>query len=57
VNDKPVLLKGTLFTALFKVDSPAKQPPQGPSPPVPDPLKEYTGQGMFNTTNRKFKGV
>src|SRR5262245_41468941 len=53
---KPVLLKGSNFTAKFEVQSPAKQPPPGPGSPIPDPTPQYTGKGMFMTTNTKFRG-
>ncbi len=52
-----VILKGSMFEAEFKVDSPAQQPPPGPGGPTPDSKKKYAGQGMFITTNRKFTGV
>ena len=54
---KPVLLKGLLFQAKFEVQNPAKQPPPGPGSPIPDATPQYSGQGMFNTTNVKFKGT
>ena len=54
---KLVLLKGLLFTAKFEVQSPAKQPPPGPGSPIPDPTPQYSGQGMFITTNTLFQGV
>lgn len=50
---KTVLLKGSLFTAKFEVQSPAKQPPPGPGAPIPDATPQYSGQGQFVTTNRK----
>ena len=50
---KAVLLKGTMFTAKFEVQSPAQQPG---APPVPDSTLSYTGQGTFITTNLKFSG-
>jgi hypothetical protein len=53
---KPVLLKGSMFTAEFQVQSPAQQPPPGPGSPIPDSTPKYTGQGMFMTTNMKFQG-
>jgi hypothetical protein len=53
---KPVLLKGSVFTAKFEVQSPAKQPAP-PGPPVPDATPQYSGQGMFVTTNSKYQGV
>jgi hypothetical protein len=56
-GDKPVLLKGTQFTAKFEVQSPAQQPPPGPGSPIPDPMSQYSGHGMFVTTNTKFKGT
>jgi hypothetical protein len=54
---KPVLLKGGNFTAKFEVQSPAKQPPPGPTPPIPDATPQYSGSGMFLTTNTKFRGT
>ncbi|MBL9007647.1 MAG: hypothetical protein JNJ46_25545 [Myxococcales bacterium] len=56
-GQKAVLLKGNLFSAVFSVQTPAKQPPPGPGSPIPDPTTEYFGQGMFSTTNRKFTGA
>lgn len=53
----PVLLKGGQFTAKFEVQSPAQQPPPGPGPPMPDSTTEYSGNGMFVTTNTKFQGT
>ncbi|HZF48940.1 MAG TPA: hypothetical protein VE093_09840 [Polyangiaceae bacterium] len=54
---KAVLLKGRQFTAKFEVQSPAQQPPPGPGPPIPDPTPQYSGNGMFVTTNMQFKGT
>ena len=54
---KKMLLKGGNFTAKFEVQSPAKQPPPGPGPPIPDATANYSGNGMFVTTNAKFVGV
>ncbi len=51
---KPVLLKGSNFTAKFEVQSPAQQPT--PTGPVPDGTPQYSGSGMFITTNAKFQG-
>ncbi len=53
---KAVLLRGTTFTAKFEVMSPAMQPPPGTSPPIPDSTTQYSGSGMFVTTNATFKG-
>ncbi len=53
---KAVLLKGGSFTARFEVQSPAKQPPPGPGSPIPDSTPNYSGTGMFMTTNTKFRG-
>jgi hypothetical protein len=53
---KAVLLKGATFTAKLEVQSPAQQPPPGPGPPVPDSTTQYSGKGMFVTTNAKFTG-
>jgi len=54
---KPVLLKGGNFTAKFEVQNPAKQPPTGPGSPIPDATPQYSGSGMFVTTNAKFQGA
>ena len=54
---KAVLLKGGNFTAKFEVQSPAHQPPPGLGSPIPDSMTEYSGSGMFVTTNSKFKGT
>jgi hypothetical protein len=51
------LLLGGTFTARFKVDVPAQQPPPGAGSPVPDAAPEYFGTGFFLSTNRKFKGL
>jgi hypothetical protein len=51
-----VLLKGGSFTARFEVQNPAKQPPAGPGAPIPDATPEYSGSGVFVTTNTKFEG-
>jgi len=53
---KAVLLKGAQFTAKFEVQSPAKQPAP-PGPPIPDATPQYSGRGMFITTNTKFTGT
>ncbi len=54
---KAVLLTGGSFTAKFEVQSPAKQPPPGPGPPIPDATPQYSGNGLFITTNMKFQGT
>lgn len=56
-DGKYVLLVGGTFTARFKVQSPAQQPPPGPGAPIPDATPEYSGSGSFVTTNTKFKGL
>jgi len=53
---KAVLLKGGNFTATCEVQRPAKRPPPGPGPPMPDATPQYSGQGMFVTTNTTFRG-
>ena len=53
---KAVMLKGNNFIAKFEVQNPAKQPPPGPGSPIPDPTPQYSGNGMFITTNTKFQG-
>lgn len=53
---KPVLLKGSTFTAKFEVQSPAQQiTPAGAT--VPDATPQYSGSGNFLTTNTKFRGT
>jgi hypothetical protein len=54
---KAVLLKGGHFTAKFEVQSPAQQPPPGPGSPIPDSTAQYSGSGMFITSNSKFRGT
>ncbi|MCA8991594.1 MAG: hypothetical protein KDA88_06425 [Planctomycetaceae bacterium] len=54
-GNKPILLKGQMFTAKFEVQSPAQQPPPGPGTPIPDATPQYSGQGMFVTTNMKLR--
>lgn len=56
-GDVTVLLVGGTFTARFRVESPAQQPPPGPGPPRPDPTLRYPGSGRFITSNTKFRGV
>ncbi len=53
---KAVLLKGGNFTAKFEVQTPAEQPnPTGE--PLPDATPQYSGSGIFVTTNVKFQGL
>src|SRR6476660_2379823 len=52
---RAVIVKGSTFTAVFEVQTPAQQPPKGPTPPVPDATPQYSGNGSFITTNTKFK--
>jgi hypothetical protein len=54
---KAVLLKGGTFTATFEVQTPAQQPPPGPGAPIPDTTTQYSGNGMFITTNIKVQGT
>lgn len=54
---KPVLLRGSAFTASFEVQDPAKQIPPSGGPPVPDPTPMYSGTGKFITTNTLFQGT
>lgn len=54
-GDKAILLKGSSFTAKFEVQSPAMQPPPGPSSPIPDATTQYSGSGSFVTTNTTVK--
>ena len=55
-SKKPVLLKGSMFTAKFQVATPAQQPAP-PGPPIPDASPTYSGTGMFITTNMTVKGT
>ncbi|MBT9314476.1 hypothetical protein [Leptothoe spongobia] len=50
---KPILLKGSLFTAKLEVQQPAVDPSTGAS----DPNPQYPGNGTFETTNDKWKGT
>lgn len=54
---KQIILKGSKFIAVFEVQAPAKQPPPGPGPPIPDATPKYMGNGNFVTTNLKFKAT
>lgn len=49
----PVLLKGSTFTASFRVATPAQVP--GP-PPTPDPTPLYQGTGSFVNSNQSVTG-
>ena len=53
---KAMLLKGSNFTAKFEVQTPAQDPSPAPAPPIPDATPQYSGSGMFVTTNVKFQG-
>jgi hypothetical protein len=48
-NGKPILIKGTKFTATFTVTTPATQ--STPGGPVPDPVLTKPGTAEFITTN------
>jgi hypothetical protein len=52
---KEVIVKGSTFKAVFEVQTPAQQPPKGPTPALPDATPQYSGDGSFITTNAKFK--
>lgn len=54
---KNIILKGAQFIAVFEVQTPAQQPPKGPTPPIPDATPKYMGNGSFITTNLKFKAT
>lgn len=55
ISGKAVLLKGTIFTAKFEVQSPAQQPS---TPPVTDPNVQYPGgTGSFQTMNQTWRGL
>lgn len=51
-SQKPVILKGSMFTAQFQVTTPASQPSAGF-----DPVPLYTGTGQFVTSNVRSKGI
>ena len=51
---KSVLLKGSIFTARFEVQSPAQLPPPASTP---DATPLYSGTGTFITTNTKWQGT
>ncbi|WPV01750.1 hypothetical protein SNE26_08195 [Mucilaginibacter sp. cycad4] len=51
-SGKYIILKGSVFTAKFEVQSPAKDLAV---PPKPDPLSQYSGSGNFISTNIKVK--
>lgn len=53
-GNKPIIIKGSAFNAVFEVQSPAQQP-NPPGPPVPDSKIKYKGNGNFKTTNTKWK--
>lgn len=53
-NGKPLILKGATFTAKFEVQSPAQMPPPASTP---DGAPQYTGTGMFVTTNMKWRAT
>ncbi|GGH06722.1 hypothetical protein [Mucilaginibacter phyllosphaerae] len=52
-SGKAVILKGSMFTAKFEVQSPAKDPSIPTAPPKPDVMSEYTGFGSFVSFNVK----
>jgi hypothetical protein len=54
---KALILVGGQFEAVFRVSSPAMQPPPGTAPPLPDATPEYSGKGMFITTNMTFSAT
>lgn len=49
MDDKPLLIQGTPFEAMFTVEAPAMQPT--PAGPIPDPLMVKPGTAEFITTN------
>ncbi|WP_130734448.1 hypothetical protein [Flavobacterium sp. J27] len=51
---KSLILKGKLFTAIFEVETPAKQPPPTNAP---DPLPLYMVKGEFITNSTKIKAT
>jgi hypothetical protein len=52
-NKKPILIKGSVFQAMFNVEAPAMQPT--PAGPIPDPLLAKPGTAQFITTNATVK--
>lgn len=52
-NGKPILIKGSTFTAQFQVSAPAMQPT--PGGPVPDPLMVKPGTADFIPTTPTIK--
>jgi Contractile injection system spike tip protein len=53
-GQKPVLLKGANFIALFEVQTPAQMPPPATTA---DASPMYAGSGSFITTNKKFRAT
>ena len=49
LNGKTILLKGTVFQAIFNVSVPAMQPT--PAGPIPDPVVVKPGTAEYITTN------
>ena len=57
IEGKKVILKGSMFDAVFEVQSPAQQPAP-PGPPVPDSTSKYSGgKGSFVPSNAKVKAT
>jgi hypothetical protein len=54
-SQKPVILKGSTFTAQFQVTVQAKQ--VTPNGTILDPVPLYTGTGQFVTSNVRSKGA
>ncbi len=54
-NQKPMLIKGATFQAIFSVQAPAMMPT--PAGPVPDPLMVKMGTAQFITTNMVVKSA
>jgi hypothetical protein len=53
---KAVLLEGTAFDAKLEVQVPAQRP-DGTGKLIPDPIRAYSGKGVFKTKNPKFQGA
>ena len=51
---KSLILKGKIFTAIFEVESPAKQPPPKNTP---DSVPSYEVNGEFIANNNKIKAT
>lgn len=55
----PIILKGSMFTSKFEVQSPAQDPTPVASggSPIPDAKASYSGKGQLISANIKFKAT